>query len=39
MEAFLDDGDQDVNAHGTEDLCLDRVFARSEKGLDPEGTA
>ena len=36
MEAFLDDGDQDVNAHRNEDLCLDRVFACSEEGLDPE---
>ena len=36
MEAFLDDGHQNVDAHCYEDLCLDRIFARSEKGFDPQ---
>ena len=36
MESFLDDGDQNIDAHCYENLCLDRIFARSEKGLDPQ---
>ena len=36
MQAFLDDGDQNVDAHRHEDLSLDRVFARSEEGFDPQ---
>lgn len=36
MQSFLDDGHQNVDAHCYEDLCLDRIFARSEKGLDPQ---
>ena len=36
MQAFLDDGDQNVDAHCYENLRLDRIFARSEKGLDPQ---
>jgi len=36
MKSFLDDGHQNVDAHCYEDLCLDRIFARSEKGLDPQ---
>ena len=36
MQAFLDDGHQNVDAYCYENLRLDRIFARSEKGLDPQ---
>ena len=36
IQPFLDDSNQGVHAHCYEDLCLDRVFARSKEGLDPE---
>ena len=36
MQPFLHDGDQDVDAHRDENLRLDRVLARAEKGFDPQ---
>ncbi len=36
VEAFLDDGDQDVDRDGDPNLRLDRIFRRPKEPLDPK---